>query len=189
MPHSRIKKMAIATVAAATAVLAVGATSVLAAIVMVQPDIVEFTPTDVRLDQTQSDVRIIGFDEKQCFQLGANLDTDRGSIAAGTNVSCHFFHMDPVTGGPVLDGRARFDGNILGVISRTALLDASDVTCTAPGVPGVLYPTGTNANRGLEAFQPNDRYQIIEAGFGIRIQMDVPSFLDQVRVVTSCSPR
>ena len=172
-------------VAAVTAVLAMGAGSVLAAIIAVTPDVVLFTPADVRLNQTQSNVQIDGFDEQQCIQLGAPLQTDQGFIPAQSWVSCHFFHMDPVTSA-VLDGKARFDGDILGVISSSALLDASEPTCQ---IPNVTYPVaGAEVNRGLEAFQPNDRYQIIDAGRGIHIEMDVPffSFTDQIRVITCC---
>ncbi len=175
------------SIVAAVGVLGVAAQSSLASIIAVVPSIVVFTPASVVLDATQSNVDIIGFDEKQCFQLPSNVVTDQGGIAAGTLVSCHFFHADPLPGAAlVLTGKARFDENILGVISSTALLYDSDLEC---GLTTVTYPpTGAEANRGLEGFQPNDRYQVINGGRGIQIQMDVPSFSDQVRVITECCP-
>jgi hypothetical protein len=55
-----------------------------AAIIAVLPDIVFDTPPDVRLDQTQSDVEIKGFDEKQCVTLNYDLQTDQGRILETT---------------------------------------------------------------------------------------------------------
>jgi hypothetical protein len=93
--------------------------------------------------------------------------------------------MDPVNSA-VLDGKARFDADIIGVISSSASLDDSDVPC---GLSTVLYPApGVEPFRGLEAFQANDRYQVIQAGRAIHVQMDVPpnSYSDQLRVITCC---
>jgi hypothetical protein len=166
---------------AVAGVLAVGAATGFAAIVSVMPAVVLFTPADVRLGQTESDVQIDAFDEQQCVKV--NLQTDQGWISSEHPVSCHFLHLDPVTSG-LLDGRARFDNDIVGVISSSALLDASDGPC---GLAGVTYPAaGAEPFRGLEAFQPDDRYQIIGGGRVIRVQMDVPSYSDQIRVLTKC---
>lgn len=160
------------------------ATAASAAIINVQPDIVFGTSNDLTQDATESDTTILGMDEEQCFVPAVALDMDDGFIPPTNNnlISCHIFHLDPVNNGAgiVLDGRARFDGPILGVISSSAGLDASDVPC---GPEGVDYPTG-DANRGLEGFQPLDRYRV--NGDRIRLQMDVPTFMDQVRVITCC---
>jgi hypothetical protein len=84
----------------------------------------------------------------------------------------------------LLNGQAQFNSNIIGVISSSAGLDASDRTC---GRPGVMYPApGTEPNRGLESFQPTDQYAIISPNV-IQLQTDVPSFSDQVRVITGCA--
>jgi hypothetical protein len=180
-----LKFLSVLRVAAAIAALGIGASSSLATIVAVAPDVVLFTPTDVTLNQTESDVQIIAFDENQCVLVTGNgLETDQGIIPAGTKVSSHFVHMDPVNGGPVLDGKVRFDTDIIAVISSSALLDDSDVPY---GLSTVLYPApGVEPYRGLEAFQANDRYQIIQAGRAIHVQMDVPSYSDQLRVITCC---
>jgi hypothetical protein len=170
-------------IAAATLALALGGTSAVAAIVAVVPSVVLFVPTDVRVNQTQSNVRIIAFDEQQCIVLTADLHTDQATIPRGTRVSCHFLHSDPVTT-LLLNGQAQFNSNIIGVISSSAGLDASDRTC---GRPGVIYPApGTEPNRGLESFQPTDLYAITSPNV-IQLQTDVPSFSDQVRVITGCA--
>jgi len=176
--------LSILQVATAVAALGIGASPSFATIIAVAPDVVLSTPADVSLDQTESDVQIIAFDEQQCVTLHDDLETDQGIIPDGAEVSCHFFHMDSANGGPILDGKARFDADIIGVISSSALLDASDRPC---GLTTVIYPApGVEPFRGLEAFQANDRYQVIQAGRGIKVQMDVPSYSDQLRVITCC---
>jgi hypothetical protein len=171
-------------VAAAAVGLALGATSAVAAIVTVAPAVVQFVPANVRLNQTESDVRLIAFNERQCFALPFDLSTDQGVIPKNTKMSSHFVHGDPVTS-LLLDGRVRFDNIIIGVISTSALLDASDASC---GRAGVTYPAlGAELNRGLEAIQADD-YTIIDAGRGIAVRMEIPvgSFTDQIRVLTCC---
>lgn len=173
-------------VAAATAFAVAAAPRAEAAITGVVPDVVLFTPTDVSLHQTESDTDIIAFDERQCFSLVDDLVTDTNVIPAEpwNVVSSHLLLLDPETGGFVLDGKASFDGQIIGVISSSSGLDDSDAEC---GLSTVTYPApGTEANRGLEGFQANDRYRIIQGGRGIQVQMDVPSFSDQIRVITCC---
>ena len=169
-------------IAAAAVGLTLGATSATAAIIAVVPSVVLFVPLNVSLNQTQSNTQIAAFDEKQCIVLAADLQTDQGVIPKNTRISSHFLHTDPVSVS-LLSGRAQFDSDIIGVISTSAKLDASDVPC---GRAGVIYPVpGTELNRGLEAFQPNDQYTIISSRV-IQIQTDVPSFSDQVRVITCC---
>ncbi len=71
-----------------------------------------------------------------------------GSIAAGTLVSSHYLHADPVgSGGTVFTyrGTVTFDADILGVAARNAqILDT-----TVLGVPGTVYPTSGTVN-GLD---------------------------------------
>jgi hypothetical protein len=171
-------------VAVATAALAVTATSATAAIVATAAAFVQIAPpASVELNQQQSNAVLFAFDERQCFSLNFNLQTDQGSIPAHTKMSSHFLHGDPFSQ-LLLDGRVLFDGPIIGVISTTAGLDASDVPC---GAAGTIYPTGAEINRGLEPTQA-DAYQIIAGGFGIQARMEVPalSFSDQIRVLTRC---
>lgn len=157
-----------------------------ATIVAWLPDVVKIAPPpDVTLGQLEDDLDIQGFDERQCFQVpAAGLQTDQGMIPPNTWVSSHKFHGDPVTS-LLLDGRARFDHDILGVMSSAVLLDNSDATC---GAPGTTYPTGIEVNRGLESTQA-DGYVLLDSRT-IRIRMEVPldSYSDQVRVITRCCP-
>lgn len=169
---------------AVAAALALGG-SASAAIVAVFPAVVAVVPANVRLNQTQSDTRLIAFDERQCFALPFDLPTDHGKIPAHTWMSSHFIHGDPVTQ-LLLDGRVRFDNLILGVISTSAGLDATDVPC---GRPGVTYPVpGAEPNRGLEPPPQADAYAIVDAGRGIAVRMEIPtaSYTDQIRVLTCC---
>ena len=176
---------------AATAALAAGATTAGATIVATVPDAVELVLTDVRLNQSESDVEIRAFNERgngpQCFQLPYDLQTDHSVIPKFTWVKSHFIHADPVTT-LLLDGRVRFDTQIIGVISSSAGLDATDALL---GRPGTTYPPpGTEPNRGLEATQA-DAYAIVGAGFVIAVRVEVPpppdAFSDQIRVITACT--
>jgi hypothetical protein len=172
-------------VAATTVGLALAATSATAAIVATGLSAIQIAPpASVALGQLQSNLDMFAFNERQCFWLNFNLPTDQGFIPAFTKMSSHMLHVDAVTN-TVLDGRVRFDNVILGVISTTAGLDASDAAC---GAPGTAYPTGMEPNRGLEPGQA-DAYQIIAGGFAIQARMDLPPFLsftDQIRVLTRC---
>jgi hypothetical protein len=170
------------------AIITVGlaASTASAAIVATGLDAVQFVPADVRLNQTESDVRIIAFNERQqCVTLAADLPVDNGVIPKGTKVKSHFIHEDAVTA-TVLDGRVRFDTQILGVISTSAGLDATDALF---GRPGVTYPpSGSEPFRGLEPGVQLDQYQIILGGFGIQVRLEIPvdSFTDQIRVLNCC---
>jgi hypothetical protein len=175
--------------AAGVLAVAAGATSATAAIVAVVPDVVQFVPMNVRLNQTESDVRLIAFNEQgnagQCVRFNHEIHTDQGVIPPNTPLKSHFVHGDPVTA-LLLTGGVRFDSRIIGVISTSAGLDATDA---ALGRPGVIYPVpGAELNRGLEPPPQADDYQIVLGGFGLRVTMDVPvdSFSDQIRVLTCC---
>jgi hypothetical protein len=168
-------------VLAASVALAAGATVARAAIVAVFGDAVQFTPGSVVLNATQSNANFAAFDELQCFQLAADLAVDEGIIPAHTWVSCELNHADPATAAGY-QGRVRYDNRILGVISTSAGLDASDAAC----MDGVVYPApGAEPDRGLDAGQL-DAYQIVAGGFGIALRFEVPSFTDQVRVIIEC---
>jgi hypothetical protein len=173
--------------AAATLGVAVAATSAAAAIVGTAPVFVQVLPAPVSVAPggLLSDLNLFSFNERQCFPVpGGGVATDSGVIPAGTLVSSHFLHGQPVTN-LLLSGQVLFNGPILGVISTSAGLDATDA---AFGAPGTIYPTG-QAFRGLEAGQA-DAYAIVAGGFGINARMEVPpaSFLDQIRVITRCCP-
>jgi hypothetical protein len=169
---------------AVAALLAAWTVSALAQIVAVGGDAVLFTPNSVVQDQNESDTSILAFDENQCFTLTADLETDQGIIPEGTLVSCHMMRSDPANPPQTYQGTAVFDGPILGVISDSALLDDSDDPC---GLANTDYPAPmTEPFRGLEAFQATDQYQRVQNGCGLQVQMDVPGYQDEVRVITEC---
>jgi hypothetical protein len=178
---ARGRKLAIITIG-----LAVGTTTATAAIVATGLDAVLFPPTDVRLNQTESDVEIRAINERQqCITLNQDLEVDEGVIHKGTKVKCHLIHADPDTA-LLLDGRVRFDTQILGVISTSTGLDATDAMCFRNGM---VYPMpGDELNRGLEPGIQADTYQVFAGGFGIQVRMEVPldSFSDQVRTLNCC---
>ena len=153
----------------------------MAAIVAVRPDVIISTPADVTLNQTESDVDIKAFDERQCFNLTSPLAVDGAVIPAGTGVSCHFMHFDPVSSNITLSGKARFDTPIIGVISISPDLTASDLVCGQ----GVIYPpAGTEIFRGLDPVFTNDQYVV--NGRRIRVNLEVDTASDQLRVITDC---
>lgn len=170
---------------AIVALLGAWSFSALAHIVNVGGDAVLFTPASVVQDQNESDTDITSFDEKQCFTLQDDLETDQGTIPAGTSVSCHMMQADPANPPQTYQGTTVFDGPILGVISDSQLLEDSDDPC---GLGTVDYPppAGFLDFRGLESSQPADQYRRVQGGCGLQVEMDVPSFQDQIRIVTAC---
>lgn len=156
-----------------------------ATITAVLPDVVKLAapPASVLPNQLESDTDIFAFDEKQCVTAGVAVQTDQGVIPAGTPFSCHFFHADPATVPPgvLLTGRAMFDTEIMAVISASADLDATDGICG----DGTTYPAaGAAPTRGFEPAQA-DAYQLLNP-FALRVRMEVPSRMDQMRVLTCC---
>ena len=171
-------------VAVVAILMGAGVVTSLAHIVGVAGDAVLVTPPDVTQDQNESDTAIQSFDEKQCFTLMADLETDQGTIPAGTEVSCHMMRVDPVTD-TLLQGVALFDAQILGVISGSEELDDSDSPCG----DGVIYPAaGVEDFRGLEQDTQADAYRPVQGGCGLQLRSEVPpdSFQDQVRIITKC---
>jgi len=134
-------------------------------------------PNSVGNDTFQSP-NLFGFDEDQNILLAAPLPFDTGGFAAaGTVVASHYVFFDP---GPIqtMLGTVDFDSTVLGIISSTGLLFASDF----------LANTGVNylnpAARGLEA---GDAVFISGAQ---QISFDVSASTpgDYVRVITAFSP-
>jgi len=141
---------------------------------------------DVRLHATENDDEIAVLDERQCFTLKQDLQTDTNTISATSYnvVSSHLIHFDPESSFVGLEGTVKFDGPIIGVISGSQNLDASDRQC---GNPRVAYPAaGDEPVRGLESFQVDDHYAIAPTPGEIEVSMWVPHQSDQIRVITCC---
>ncbi len=173
------KKLFVAGVSLATTMAVAFAAH--AVILATAGDVVVFLPPDVRLNQTESDTDIMAFQERPCFQLPADLDTDQGTVNQGTWVKSYFLHADPVTTA-TLQGRIRFSDPIIGVISTTQGLYDSAI-CQRPGV---VYPVDPDeAFWGLDAQTPLDDYNLL-APNELAVRMDIPSWTDNIRVLTSC---
>ena len=129
-------------------------------------------PNSVGDDNFQSP-NLFGFDEDQNILLTAPLTVDVGSspIPAGTTVASHYIFFDP---GPTenIIGTVNFDAPILGIITSTDNLAASDFL----------------ANTGVNYLNPGERG--LEAGDSVTISgsgADSSSRRQPVRLVTICS--
>jgi hypothetical protein len=168
--------------AAATLGFALAATSAAAAITNVGGAAVQLVPApaSVVLSAIQSNLDIFTFNEP-CVVLQSDLTVDHGFIPAGTGVKAHFIHSDPLMAS-ALNGTVQFANPILGVISTSAGLDASDPILGKN--PQVTYPApGAETNRGLEG---GDAYVLAFGGMGISVAFQTPTYSDQLRVITGC---
>jgi hypothetical protein len=135
-------------------------------------------PNSVGNDTFQSP-DLYGFDEDQNILLASALGVDVGSspIPAGTQVASHYIFFDP---GPsqTIVGTVDFDSDVLGIITSTGLLAASDF----------LAKTGVNyLNPGARGLEPGDSVTIS----GVRqilFDTSASSPGDYVRVLTAFSP-
>ncbi|MBI3349514.1 MAG: PEP-CTERM sorting domain-containing protein [Burkholderiales bacterium] len=124
---------------------------------------------------------LYGFDESQNILLAATLNMDIGGpVAAGTQVASHYVFFDPATTNPAghIIGTVDFDSDILGIITSTGLLLASDILANT----SVHYQNP--AQRGLEA---GDSVTISNTR-QIKFDTFATSPGDYVRVITAFSP-
>jgi len=134
-------------------------------------------PNSVGNDTFQSP-NLFGFDEDQNILLAAPLAVDVGStIPAGTVVASHYVFFDP---GPTQEviGTVDFDSNVLGIITSTGLLAASDILANT----GVNYLSP--GDRGLEAGDS----ATISGPRQILFDTTASSPGDYIRVITEFSP-
>jgi hypothetical protein len=131
-------------------------------------------PNSVGDDNFQSP-DLFGFDEAQNVLLAAPLTADVGTspIPAGTTVSSHYIFFDPGPTEQVI-GTVTFDSDIIGIMTSTATLAASDFLAA----PGVNYLGSTS--RGLEAGDS----VTISAANQILVDVVASSPGDYVRVLT-----
>ena len=125
---------------------------------------------------------LYGFNESQNILLANNLQMNVGAgnvltVAAGTQVASHYIFFDPLSSMNIL-GMVNFDSDILGIITETGLLNASDV----------LANTSVNyLNPGLRGLEAGDSATIT----GLRqisINFTAQSPGDYIRVITRFSP-
>ncbi|ALG89509.1 MULTISPECIES: VPLPA-CTERM sorting domain-containing protein [Actibacterium] len=119
---------------------------------------------------------LYALNELQDYTLGVDLVIDGGVIGAGTKVSSHYVGFDPLFWSRQ-GGSVSFSGKILGVISTTDTLLASDFL----GAPAVSYTAAWE--RGLE---PNwDKYSISDKTVSVSWWAISPG--DYMRVITAAA--
>ena len=122
-----------------------------AAVVSVTGQVVQIAaPASVTNQAPGSNTALMLFDEVQNFILGTALTTSSGVIAAGTRISSHMVFLNRADEKKrislTLAGTMTFDGAVLGLITTTAGLAATDAIL---GAVGTTYASFNN--RGLEA--------------------------------------
>lgn len=131
----------------AAAALAFAATASNAAIVAYTPTVMEIPqPATITNSSPADDDYILAFNERQRYTLTADLETDSGTILAGTVVDSHMVMYNKNGDTPLTlsqSGQVMFSGNILGLITLRAGLLASDYL----GAPSVYDDF---KNRGLD---------------------------------------
>ena len=121
---------------------------------------------------------LYGFNESQNILLSSTLSMDIGAaIAAGTQVASHYVFFDPLATTTMV-GTVNFDSNVLGIITSSGLLLASDGLANT----GVNYLN--SALRGLEAGDS----VTISGTRQILFNVAASSPGDYVRVITAFSP-
>ena len=121
---------------------------------------------------------LYGFSESQNILLASALSMDiGGTIAAGTQIASHYNFFDPLNSQSML-GTVDFDSDVLGIITSTGLLQASDV----------LANTGVNyLNPTLRGLEVGDSVTI-SGTRQILFNTVASSPGDYVRVITAFSP-
>ena len=121
---------------------------------------------------------LYGFSESQNILLASALSMDiGGTIAAGTQIASHYIFFDPLNSQSML-GTVDFDSDVLGIITSTGLLQASDV----------LANTGVNyLNPTLRGLEVGDSVTI-SGTRQILFNTVASSPGDYVRVITAFSP-
>ena len=108
-------------------------------------------------------------------------DLTPGTIAAGTQVSSHFIHTDPVAKTKAFyDGTVTVDTDIIGLAVKTKTLNATDVL----GAPGTAYPTKNRAVN-LDTQQP-DSITLEADRRTVHLHVRTKGHVDQVRIITAC---
>jgi prepilin-type processing-associated H-X9-DG protein len=119
-------------------------------------------PPNCRFNVVESNQYVRAFVEQECYRLPADVTVNISQpgmyasdasltptvLPAGTVVDSLFLFFDPVgSQNATASGKVKLPGEIIGVICKTAQLDASDATL---GRPGTIYATGQDGARGFE---------------------------------------
>lgn len=147
------------------------------------------TPTSVT-DDSPFDNKVMGvFNEVQNLVLTSALvlrDASGGPdeiIAAGTRISSHMIFLNHTIRGPatVRSGLAAFDGLVLGLITTTARLNATDALL---GAIGTTYQPGFLGfgKRGLEGNEGS--FVLSSGGTALSLTLRASQPGDWIRVVT-----
>lgn len=123
---------------------------------------------------------LYGFDEDQNILLTAPLTVDEGTNpTAGEVVASHYVFFDPA-GTTTQSGYVNFDANIIGVMTSTATLGASDFLANT----GVTY-----LNPGFRGLEPGDSATIDPSNSKrLLVSWTASTPGDYVRVLTQRSP-
>lgn len=155
-------------------------------------------PTNIAINQWESDTEIRGFFERQTTLL-SDLELDHvntglvddesllvpGFVSAGTAVQSYLFHADSVDGfDALLSGYVVFDTPILGVLIKTASMNGTDDLL---GRPGVTY--GHTAGRRLELPPGSlDTFEISGDRTRLDFTLKFGDAYDEIRIVTAVVP-
>ena len=148
-----------------------------AAVLSVAGDVTQIaTPGTVTNATPGSNTALITFDEIQNLILAADLAIDGGMIAAGTRVNSQMILLNRESGRQSLrrSGSVTFDGLILGLITSTAGLAATDAILGAVGTTYTSFFA-----RGLEG---SDTLGIAGDTLSLALRVSQPG--DWLRVVT-----
>lgn len=148
----------------------------------------ESNPDNTVGNNTFQDPNLYGFDEGQNINILSDLDVEvladglggssgSGTIAAGTLVASHYIFFDPA-GSTHQEGTVTFDSDILGILTSTTSLLASDSLINT----GVTY-----LNPALRGLEGGDSVTIIGLSM-ISVNWTASTPGDYVRVLTAFSP-
>ena len=114
-----------------------------------------------------------------------NASLNGGTIAAGTVVNSTYLNSDPglQAGGTNLTGSITFSTAILGVISHTATLNATDSIFADPSV---TYPVA-DSQRGFELVPGQDEFTISPDGLTLSFSVVTWNNVDDLRIITAGS--
>ena len=144
----------------------------------------ESNPENTVGKDTFNNPNLYGFDEDQNIEIANDLVVDilpnsrgEGVIPAGKMVASHYIFYDP-RGITTQTGKVTFDSNIIGIITSSLNLSASDRLANT----GVTY-----LSPGLRGLESSDRVSI-SGPRTITVDWSAGSPGDYIRVLTEFSP-